>query len=90
MNSSADRDIWKEAAQRGAVIVTKDEDFAIAGRDRFGIPAPSVIWIRFGNVSRRALLLQFLPLLPKVVELIDAGEKIVEVREKETWPKPSP
>jgi len=70
--------IWKEAVLRDATIVTKDEDFV--GRCRFGEPAPPVIWIRFGNVSRRALLTHFLPLLPQVVRLIEAGEKVIEVR----------
>ncbi len=78
LNGATDFTIWKEAAQRGAAILTKDEDFV--GRHRFGEPAPSVVWIRLGNVSRRSLLARFLPLLPQVIELIEAGELVVEVR----------
>ena len=74
LQHAGDQVIWKEAARRDAVIVTKDEDFI--GRCRFGEPAPPVVWIRFGNVSRRVLL----PLLPQVVELVGAGERVIEVR----------
>ena len=78
LHAADDVTIWREAARQGAVIVTKDEDFV--GRGRFGDPAPSVVWIRLGNVSRRVLLARFLPLLPQVIALVEAGETLVEVR----------
>jgi len=81
LNSAADVTIWKEAVRRNAAIITKDEDFVGGGRDRFGEPMPPVIWIRLGNVSRRALLNRFLPLLPEVLGLIGAGERLIEVRD---------
>lgn len=81
LDTASDRTIWKQAVERGAVIITKDEDFVGSGPDRFGVPAPPVVWIRFGNVSRKALLQRFLPLLPKVIELIGKGEAVVEIRD---------
>jgi len=71
-------DLGHEATQRNAVVITKDEDFV--GHGRFGAPAPPVVWIRLGNVSRRVLLSRFLPLLPQVVQLVEAGERVVEIR----------
>jgi predicted nuclease of predicted toxin-antitoxin system len=78
LHTARDFTIWKEAVRRGAVILTKDEDFV--GQGRFAEPVPAVVWVRFGNMSRRTLLTYLLPLLPQVVRLIEAGEKIVEVR----------
>lgn len=80
LQSAADATIWREAVRRNAVIVTKDEDFVGSRADSFGSPAPQVVWVRFGNVARRALLQCFLPSLPQVVALIEAGERVVEVR----------
>ncbi len=48
--------------------------------DRFASPAPPVVWDRFGNVTRRVLVQGVLPLLPQIVVLIEAGERVVEVR----------
>ncbi|HIJ38432.1 MAG TPA: DUF5615 family PIN-like protein [Rhodospirillaceae bacterium] len=76
----ADAIIWNEAQSRGAVIVTKDEDFIAGSRGRFKKPEPTVVWIRIGNVSRSALLNLFLPRLPEILALIEAGEIIIEVR----------
>jgi predicted nuclease of predicted toxin-antitoxin system len=78
--SAPDIRIWKEAVERGSVIITKDEDFIDGNRVRFGTPVPSVIWIRLGNISRRALLDSFLPLLPQIIDLIAAGDTVIEVR----------
>lgn len=49
-----DRTIWRAAAEKAAVIVSKDEDFAIlAGHFDSG---PAVVWLRIGNSSRNELL----------------------------------
>jgi predicted nuclease of predicted toxin-antitoxin system len=80
LRSSSDAAIWKEAQRLNAVIITKDEDFVAGNPGRFGLPAPPVIWIRIGNASRQSLLSFFLPLLPQMVTLVEAGETIVEIR----------
>lgn len=82
LEAAADPIIWKEAALRGAAIVTKDENFVGGGTVRFVKPGPPVVWIRFGNVSRRVLLNRFLPLPPQVLAMLAAGEKIIEVRDR--------
>lgn len=73
-----DNPIWQYAAERQAVIVTKDEDFAewiLRGRR-----GPSVVWLRVGNTSKRALLAWFEPLLPAIVKKLEEGELLIEVR----------
>jgi len=47
-----DRTIWDRAVKDGAVIVTKDEDFAV--RKALENVGPKVVWVRFGNTTRPA------------------------------------
>lgn len=73
-----DRDIWQHALQHDAVIVTKDEDFAdmvATGRE-----APAVVWVRVGNTRRTALLAWFEPLIEQIVEMVDSGDRLIELR----------
>lgn len=79
LQSANDLVIWNEAVRLGSVIVSKDEDFVTRRIGR--PPAPPVVWVRIGNVSRRHLLRVFLPLLPQIVAFINAGDVIVEVRD---------
>ncbi|MBF6172761.1 DUF5615 family PIN-like protein [Nocardia blacklockiae] len=62
------------------MIVTKDEDFILIGRTRGEGPVPAVVWLRIGNCSKKVLLEAFLPILPTAVEMLRAGEKIIEIR----------
>jgi predicted nuclease of predicted toxin-antitoxin system len=75
---SPDSALWRYAIDNHAVIVTKDEDFAF--RLRQTNQSPNVIWIRVGNIRRGALLNWFKPMLPRIVELIDQGHRLVELR----------
>jgi predicted nuclease of predicted toxin-antitoxin system len=65
------------AQQTGAIIVSKDADFVtLATMEETG---PPVIWIRLGNTRRQALLSWFGPLIPKILTLLEQGEKLIEV-----------
>lgn len=75
---SKDLLIWRYAQKHGAVIVSKDEDFAEWVRR--GHPGPPVVWLRIGNSSKRALLAWLEPMLPLVVSKLEEGERLVEVR----------
>jgi predicted nuclease of predicted toxin-antitoxin system len=75
---SNDSTIWSYALKHRIIIVTKDEDFP--HRLRQSRASPVIVWLRVGNSSRRALLQWFEPLVPKVVELIESGERLVEIR----------
>jgi predicted nuclease of predicted toxin-antitoxin system len=75
---SKDTLVWRYAQEHGAVIITKDEDFAEwVRRGRLG---PSVVWLRLGNSSKRVLLVWLEPLLPLIVQKLDQNDRLVEVR----------
>jgi predicted nuclease of predicted toxin-antitoxin system len=69
--------IWRVALDSGYVLVTKDEDFAEWSRLRE--PAPSVLWLRIGNLKKVELRAKLVPLLPELVEQLQAGETLIEV-----------
>jgi predicted nuclease of predicted toxin-antitoxin system len=77
MVEADDRAVWAYAVTVGAVIVTKDEDFA-ARRARTA-SGPSIVWIRVGNTSRRDLLTWFRFRLSAIVEALARGEVLVEI-----------
>ncbi len=72
-----DRIIWQRAADTGAVIVTKDEDFAL--RRTLEETGPAVVWLRLGNTRKNALLRWLEPLLPDVLAALERGEALVEI-----------
>jgi predicted nuclease of predicted toxin-antitoxin system len=75
---ATDRQIWQWAKRAGAVLLTKDQDFAALSRhDPSG---PPVIWVRLGNTTNRALRQTFGPILPMILDALDAGERLIEVR----------
>ena len=72
-----DRLIWKRAADTGAVIITKDEDFAL--RRTLEETGPAVVWLRLGNTRKGALLRWLEPLLPDILTALERGETLIEV-----------
>jgi predicted nuclease of predicted toxin-antitoxin system len=60
------------------LVISEHEDFP--DRAVLGGEAPVVIWVRVGNTTRQALLDWFDPLLDRVFTMIDAGERLVELR----------
>ncbi len=80
LRDAEDCEIWEYALANQAGIITKDQDFAdllIIRPD-----APVIVWLRIGNTSNRALLSWILPLWPAILDRINSGDKLVEVREK--------
>lgn len=77
LESAADPIVWARAEADHAVLITKDEDFAVL-RARFP-EGPQVVWIRRGNVSRRELLAWVEPLFPDICIALGRGEALVEV-----------
>lgn len=76
MKAAPDREIWRKAAESGAVIITKDEDFIQIGR---GATGPQVVWLRLGNLTRNALLDRVSSVLPQIVDAIGSGERVIEI-----------
>ncbi len=77
MANAPDKVIWDFALESGAVIVTKDEDFA--QRHALTGGGPCVVWIRLPNTRRRELLTWFKAVLPDVLAALQRGETLIEV-----------
>ena len=73
-----DRDLWRYALDNEAVIVTKDEDFSIMFAMRG--EAPTVVWVRIPNTRKAPLLAWFAPLIDRIVELVESGQTLIELR----------
>lgn len=71
-----DPDLFERARETGAVVLTKDEDFALEAR-RTGRPA--VIWVRTGNTSTATLWPVLQRELPGALAAIARGESLVEI-----------
>ena len=72
-----DREIFFAARQAGAVVMTKDKDF-VRLVEELGSP-PQVIWLTCGNTSNTRLKEILKQTFGKTVELIQAGEPVVEI-----------
>ena len=71
--------IFFAARQNGAVVMSKDRDFAELVL-LHGSP-PQVIWITCGNTSNARLQDILSRAWPTVIQLLASGEKLVEVGE---------
>ncbi|TGX53659.1 hypothetical protein E5A73_12630 [Sphingomonas gei] len=73
---TADAEIAQVAAAEALVLITKDDDFAL----RYPPLDYQLVWLRCGNITNRALRewlsLRWAPLL----ERLEQGERLVEVR----------
>jgi predicted nuclease of predicted toxin-antitoxin system len=78
LRDAGDAQLWGYAVREQMVILTKDEDFAARRlREPHG---PIVVWLRVGNCSRAALVRWLIPLLGSIDALVQAGERVIEVR----------
>lgn len=77
LKEADDTEVWDYAIKNEMVIITKDEDFA--ARRSLTLKGPSILWLRVGNCSNKALLKWFSPLLPDVLVRLQQEEKLIEV-----------
>jgi predicted nuclease of predicted toxin-antitoxin system len=77
LREADDRSIWSWAQSENAIIVTKDEDFALLAATA---PVVRLIWVRTGNVVNRVLLARFEQAWREIATHLDEGAQIVEVR----------
>lgn len=75
--SATDQTIWQTAIDRGAILVTKDQDFAIARVARGA--GPIVVWIRSGNSDNDTLIARFVGALDAILQSVARGESVVEL-----------
>jgi predicted nuclease of predicted toxin-antitoxin system len=78
LRDADDNAIWKYALAVGAAIVTKDGDFP--QRAQQAHTSPVIIWLCVGNASNHALEQWFLPQLPQIIEWIEQGVRVLEIR----------
>ena len=74
---ATDTRIEAEARRLGAVIWSKDVDFAERARRRPGL---QVVWLRLGNTTNVALRERLAPRLETIAAALAAGEILVEIR----------
>jgi len=77
LRDAKDHEIFQAARRENVVVMTKDSDFVLL-LDRLG-PPPQVIWVTCGNTSNARLKEILTTTLPKALELLHAGEKLVEI-----------
>ena len=69
--------IWAHALKTGAIIVTKEEDFA--ARSIQTESAPMIVGLRVGNTTNRVLRLWFEARLVAIVQLAGQQHRLIEV-----------
>ena len=62
--SATDQQIWNAAIERDAILVTKDQDFAMARAA--ASEGPAVIWVRLGNTDNETLIARFVQTLDAI------------------------
>lgn len=77
LRDSTDREIFRAAQAAGAIVMTKDSDF-VALQRQFGGPQ-QIIWLTCGNTSNQYLRELLNRALPEALELLEAGEPLVEI-----------
>ena len=77
LRDAKDKEIFEAARQAKAVVMTKDSDFVLL-LDKLGAP-PQVIWVTCGNTSNARLKEVLTNTLPKALDLLNLGEKLVEI-----------
>lgn len=78
LDDANDSIIWDHAIRAHAIIVTKDEDFA--ERTARSTTGPVIIWLRIGNSTKRSLTEWLEPRWPTIMQLLNDGHRLIEVR----------
>jgi len=80
LREAKDPQIFAAARQPGLIILTKDADFAELV-ERLG-PPPQVVWLTCGNTSEAALRVLLKTAMPRALQLLAQGERLVEISGK--------
>jgi predicted nuclease of predicted toxin-antitoxin system len=74
---AGDSEIWRAAITRGAVLVSKDEDFVTISH--LNREECRLLWIRLGNTTNRALWKALEPLVSEILQSFENGEWLIEL-----------
>lgn len=75
--AAPDAAIWTLAIAEMSIIVTKDRDFVDWALAR--TPKARILWIRFGNIRRDALIARFEAAWPELSDALASDATIIEV-----------
>ena len=78
---ATDKEIFEKAKKADVVVMSKDDDF-IQLIEQLGTP-PKLIWVTCGNTSNARMRKILSTALIKAKVLIESGENIVEISDKE-------
>ena len=81
LRDATDPDIFEAARKADVVVMSKDDDFIQLIEQR-GTP-PKLIWITCGNTSNARMREILSTALFKTKELLESGENVVEISDKE-------
>lgn len=77
LRDAEDPEIFEAAKSQEVIFMTKDSDF-VDLVERLGSP-PQIIWLTCGNTSNARLQEILSATLVQALELLQAGEKLVEI-----------
>jgi len=78
LRNAKDPEIFRAAQQEGVVVLSKDSDF-VDLVERLG-PPPQVLWLTCGNTTNAWLKHVFATALPRALQLLEGGERVVEIK----------
>ncbi len=81
LRNATDSEIFEAAKKTDAVVMSKDDDFIQLIEQR-GAP-PQLIWVTCGNTSNARMREILSTTLLKAKELLESGENVVEISDKE-------
>lgn len=81
LRDATDVEIFETAKKIDAIVVSKDDDFKRL-IEKSGAP-PKLIWITCGNTSNARMREILSSVLIKTKEMLESGEDIVEISDKE-------
>ncbi|WP_069129907.1 DUF5615 family PIN-like protein [Rhodohalobacter halophilus] len=81
LRDATDPEIFEEAKKANVIVMSKDDDFIQLIEQR-GTP-PKLIWVTCGNTSNARMREILSSALRKAIELLQSGENVVEISDKE-------
>ncbi|MEM8868195.1 MAG: DUF5615 family PIN-like protein [Verrucomicrobiota bacterium] len=76
LTPSEDHEIRDYALANDFMVISKDDDFTAYAQEPHNL---KVIWVRTGNCKNKLLIDVLLAYLPACIELIEAGNSLVEI-----------
>ena len=77
LRDASDAEVWRYASAKNLILISKDEDFAHMILNK---PTAKLIWVRVGNCRRLFLLDLFRGIWPRIVERLESGDSLIEIR----------